>query len=192
LINSDFVLDGESIGDTFYVFDLLSANGEDFTSHPFQTRFATLQRLIVPNETIKPIVLATSTIDKKQLLASLQAEGKEGIVLKDLHAPYKPGRPASGGSQVKYKFYDTASVKVEKVNLKRSVSMCLSDDGKWISVGNVTIPPNYDIPSVDDIIEVRYLYAYRGGSLYQPTYLGKREDLDENDCHIKQLKYKSE
>ncbi|HZZ00926.1 MAG TPA: hypothetical protein VFE36_15300 [Candidatus Baltobacteraceae bacterium] len=48
------------------------------------------------------------------------------------------------------------------------------------------------IPSVGDVVEIRYLYAYRGGSLYQPVYLGKRTDMDQSDCKLSQLKYKGE
>jgi bifunctional non-homologous end joining protein LigD len=47
-----------------------------------------------------------------------------------------------------------------------------------VSVGNVTIPVNFDIPRVGSVVEVRYLYAYPGGSLYQPVYLGARTDVD--------------
>jgi len=46
--------------------------------------------------------------------------------------------------------------------------------------------------AVDSIIEVRYLYAYKGGNLYQPTYLGVRDDISFEDCLISQLKYKKE
>jgi bifunctional non-homologous end joining protein LigD len=63
---------------------------------------------------------------------------------------------------------------------------------KMIPVGNVTIPPNYDVPATGDIVEVEYLYAYKGGSIYQPVYRGKRTDLDINACRIGQLKFKPE
>lgn len=142
-------------------------------------------------KTFRLVELVVSTKGKKGLLDKLREKQKEGIVFKDLNAPYKAGRPASKGSQIKFKFYETATVSVETVNLKRSVSMRLYDGKSWISVGNVTIPVNFDMPQEKDIIEVRYLYAYRGGSLYQPTYLGIRNDADENDCDLNQLKYKS-
>jgi len=50
-------------------------------------------------------------------------------------------------------------------------------------VGNVTIPSNHEVPQVGDIVEVRYLYYFRGGSLYQPVYLGKRSDLEKSDVN---------
>lgn len=53
-------------------------------------------------------------------------------------------------------------------------------------------PPNYEVSATGNLIEVRYLYAYKGGSLYQPTCLGIRKDLEEKDAIIAQLKYKAE
>jgi hypothetical protein len=39
------------------------------------------------------------------------------------------------------------------------------------------------------LVEVRYLYAYPGGSLYQPVYLGERNDVDTADS-VKSFKFK--
>lgn len=57
-----------------------------------------------------------------------------------------------------------------------------------IPVGNVTIPANYPIPAVGSLVEVKYLYFFPGGSLYQPQYLGVRSDADRGDCDIAKLK----
>ena len=40
-----------------------------------------------------------------------------------------------------------------------------------------------------DMVEIKYLYAYKGGSLYQPQYLGIRDDKDTPDKES-QLKFK--
>ena len=79
---------------------------------------------------------------------------------------------------------------VSTINDKRSVGMSLIEDGKEIFVGNVTISPNKNVPKKDEIIEVRYLYAYKGGSLYQPIFLGVRDDIVRDECLIGQLKFK--
>ena len=81
-------------------------------------------------------------------------------------------------------------MRVLKQNQQRSVSVEVLAKGEWIHIGDVTIPPNQDLPLKGELIEVRYLYAYRGGKLYQPTYLGPREDITEDECTIQQLKYK--
>ncbi|EMM97002.1 ATP-dependent DNA ligase-like domain protein [Leptospira interrogans serovar Zanoni str. LT2156] len=190
--SEDFILDGEVIGDVFFPFDIFSKDGKDIQHLPYQERYAILESILKDQDEIFHIVkLVKSTKGKKVLLEELREKQKEGIVFKDLNAPYKAGRPSSKGSQIKFKFYETATVSVETVNLKRSVSMRLYNGNEWVSVGNVTIPINFAIPKENDIIEVRYLYAYKGGSLYQPTYLGVRTDADENDCDLKQLKYKN-
>ena len=57
--------------------------------------------------------------------------------------------------------------------------------------GNVTIPPNFKVPAVGDVVECRYLYAFReSNALYQPVYLGPRQDIEQHECVLSQLKYK--
>ena len=60
-----------------------------------------------------------------------------------------------------------------------------------VGVGNVTIPAGTAIPAAGSIAEVRYLYAYPGGSLFQPVYLGERDDIAVDACVLGQLKYKT-
>jgi bifunctional non-homologous end joining protein LigD len=128
---------------------------------------------------------------KSRLLASLKATGKEGIVLKRLDAPYTPGRPNSGGAQLKHKFYATLSAVVAKINAQRSVEIRLIGKDGWQVAGNVTIPPNHRIPAVGKVVEARYLYASESGILYQPVYLGERTDVEQTDCLASQLKFKA-
>ena len=54
-----------------------------------------------------------------------------------------------------------------------------------VEAGNVTIPPNHDIPTPSSVVEVRYLYAFRqSGAVYQPCYLGEREDIESSECTV--------
>ncbi|MEI8192005.1 MAG: ATP-dependent DNA ligase, partial [candidate division NC10 bacterium] len=58
--------------------------------------------------------------------------------------------------------------------------------------GNVTIPPDKPLPAPGELVEVRYLYAFpESNALYQPVYLGRREDICGDDCGVAQLKYKA-
>ena len=62
-----------------------------------------------------------------------------------------------------------------------------------VEAGNVTIPPNHDLPQPGSVVEVRYLYAFRqSGAVYQPCYLGEREDIEPSECTKSQLKYRHE
>ena len=112
-------------------------------------------------------------------------------MFKQLSASYTAGRPNSGGSQLKHKFVATLSAVVSQVNTQRSVGLRLLNHEGWQPVGNVTIPPNHKVPAVGAVIEVRYLYAYPDGSLFQPVYLGEREDVGPEECVVSQLKFKA-
>jgi bifunctional non-homologous end joining protein LigD len=192
--SSNFILDGECVGDLFYAFDLLECDGEDLRPLPYQRRLVKLSALLnrpsVPH--IELVETATDPANKERLWRHLLSEKKEGVVFKQLNAPYTPGRPSSGGPQLKHKFYATLSAVVAGVNAKRSVELQLLDGKEWRRVGNVTIPHNFRVPEVDAVVEVRYLYAFReSNAVYQPVYLGPRQDVEPRECVLSQLKYKS-
>jgi bifunctional non-homologous end joining protein LigD len=78
------------------------------------------------------------------------------------------------------------------LNDKRSVELRLLNGQGWVQVGNVTIPANHAIPAVGEVVEVRFLYAFKeSNALYQPVYLGPRKDIEQHECVLSQLKYKS-
>jgi len=194
-IVGDFLMDGECIGETLYVFDLLSHNGGSMIGLPYQSRLHSLTDLLDYSwhPAIDLIETAIEPADKVAMLASLRNERREGIVLKRLDAPYTPGRPNSGGTQLKHKFYATISAVVGKTNDQRSVEIKLRKESEWVPAGNVTIPPNHQVPARGSIIEVRYLYAFRESDcLYQPVYVGPRSDVTAWECSVEQVKYKAE
>ena len=194
-IPGDFLLDGESIGEKLHVFDVLSREGEDLCSLPYQRRAAILQTLLAaePQRIIVPVETAWKEREKSELVSQLRDWGKEGIVFKRADALYVPGRPASGGTQLKHKFCATLSAIVGTLNPQRSIEIKLFNaQGTLVSAGNVTIPINHAIPKVGEVVEVRYLYAFReSGCVYQPVYLGVRSDLLPTECVARQLKFKS-
>ena len=65
-------------------------------------------------------------------------------------------------------------------------------DNDLIDVGNATVYPNQEMPKIGDIVEVKYLYYYPGGSLYQPVLLSIRDDVDMRECLVDKLKTKRE
>jgi bifunctional non-homologous end joining protein LigD len=194
-ITSDFIIDGECIGDVLYAFDLLECDGEDLRSKPYHRRLVSLSTLLNREDVthIEFVETTTDPANKERLFRRLQAERKEGVVFKRLGAPYTPGRPNSGGNQLKHKFYATCSAVVSKVNDKRSVELRLLNGKGWQPVGNVTIPVNFQVPAVGQVVEVRFLYAFKeSNALYQPVYLGPRKDVEQHECVLSQLKYKAE
>lgn len=190
----DFILDGESIGEHLHVFDILMLNGEDLRGAGYRARATALLNLLFSGQQrhIHFVEAAWKAAEKQRLLTTLREQNKEGIVFKRTDAPYVAGRPNSGGTQLKHKFYATLSALVGTINRQRSIEIQLFNDTGLVTAGNVTIPPNHPIPKVGQIVEVRYLYAFRqSGCVYQPVYLGVRSDVLQTECVTKQLKFKN-
>lgn len=189
----DTIVDAESIGGVYHAFDLLEAMGEDLRGLGYLDRYEVLAKMfkegLFDTQSIVLVPLAIGYKAKKALFDSLKK--KEGIVFKKLDAPYTPGKAHE--DMWKAKFYHELSARVAKSREgKRSVGLELLDGDKWVKVGNCTIPVNREIPAVGSILEVRYLYAYKGGSLYQTTYEKPRIDVDAEECTVAQIHYKHE
>ena len=190
ILGGECILDGEIIGDKLFVFDIISTE---------ETRLMTcVQRLALLGAMsfgpgIQVVETAYTTAQKRALYERLKKENKEGIVFKKKDSVYTHGRPASGGNQLKFKFNKTATFIVANITkAKRSVGLELIEGLERIFMGKVTIPPNHDVPEIGELVEVRYLYAYKGGAIFQSAYLGKRPDSDLTDCTMKQIIYKAE
>ena len=191
----DFLLDGECVGETCHAFDLLEAGDRDLRAYPYRERLVELLNLLgsAQHPNIECVDTAFDAPTKLRWVQDLRGNNREGVVLKRLEAPYNAGRPASGGDQLKHKFYETLSAVVAKQNTQRSVEIRLFGELGWQTAGNVTIPANHDVPEVGQVVEVRFLYAFReSGILYQPVYLGLRVDVTAGECVVAQLKFKPE
>jgi bifunctional non-homologous end joining protein LigD len=196
ILPGSFIPDGESVGDEYHAFDLLELNGENLRPLSYRKRLERLVTLLLSRANhphVKLVETAFTTQRKIELWERLRRENREGVVFKRLDAPYTPGKPNSGGPQLKFKFVATLSAIVAKVNIQRSVEISLLKGRSLISCGNVTIPANHDIPKVGMVVEVRYLYAFRESyALYQPVYLGPRDDVEAGECLASQLKFKAD
>ncbi|MFG6572075.1 hypothetical protein ACGYLO_10760 [Sulfitobacter sp. 1A13353] len=195
----DFAIDCEDMGKYLVPFDVLSIDGTDLANQPLKARlhqlnvFSNLCAKADVDDTLR--CADTWVIDNvalaKELIARHREKKAEGLVFKRLDAPYVAGKPNSGGDQVKLKFYNDITARVSgHTTGKRSVSMELLQDGDWTEVGKVTVPANKKIPEIGALIDVQYLYAYEGGSLFQPTFRGVRTDYLEEDCTTDKLCYK--
>jgi predicted DNA-binding WGR domain protein len=190
----DVLIDGEAVGDALHAFDLLEVKGNDFRHRRYIDRFAGLIMTIPPNlPALRWVSTSVDPNDKIEIYEELRSTNREGIVFKEIDAPFSPGRPNSGGPQLKFKFVESASFVVTGINAKRSVTLGLYDSDKLVPAGNVTIPPNHAIPQMGNVVDARYLHAFKvSGSIYQPVYLGPRTDIPESECVVEQLKYKNE
>jgi bifunctional non-homologous end joining protein LigD len=204
----DILIDGEAVGDTLHIFDLLEVGGRDLRQRGYLYRYSSLLLMLGADNSkfgigppiqcagapaLSLVHTAVSPTDKAAMYEECRVTNREGVVFKDRDAPFSPGRPNSGGPQLKFKFVESASFVVTGVNAKRSVTLGLYDGDRLVPAGNVTIPPNHAIPQKGTVAEVKYLYAYKqSGAIYQPVYLGPRTDIPPSECGVDQLKYKSE
>lgn len=197
-IPGDFELDGEAVGDVYWVFDILSCGDQDFRDDSVMNRWSAVceltQKIDIDGSAVQVVPSMFTSRLKAKYYSTLLEDKAEGVVFKHLLAKYVPGRPASGGNQLKFKFKASVTCEVVQHNgTKRSVLLGLNDAGlgtdQYREVGNVTIPSNYEIPAVGTFVEVEYLYAFPGGSLFQPVYKGPRPDKDVADMYSS-LKFK--
>ena len=205
-----FTIDCEDMGDQLIIFDVLSWQGNDICHKPFAERMLHIMCGLIydygdPGHEDDPLLIDPGSIANSEqgilaFASYARHNNEEGIILRDPNAEYTIGRPNSGGTLRKYKFVESATVVVGEINTHaRSVKVFVRGDEikdesypSWEGheMGNVTIPPNYDVPNVGDLVEVEYLYAYPdGGKLYEPQYKGVREDIELPD-EYKSLKFK--
>jgi bifunctional non-homologous end joining protein LigD len=194
-------LDGEAVGDRYFLYDILMMDSTDLKGEPSEERFIRLVDLISKTKSqtvldcIHLVRCAGLMNTKLALFRDIKANNGEGVVFKKKGSLYVPGRPNSMGNMLKFKFKGSATCLVIGTSLnKRSVELAVYDYEKTeilTPVGKVTIPPNYSIPNIEDIVEVEYLYAYKGGSLFQPVFKGQRTDKSVPDQYST-LKFKAE
>jgi DNA ligase-1 len=90
-------------------FDMLLADGEDWTPRPYEERRARLEQLIQPNPTLR-FTDALFTEDAEEMALFYDdstGEGLEGIVAKKLSGPYQAGKRDFNWIKLK-RSYDTA------------------------------------------------------------------------------------
>ncbi len=88
---------------SLFMFDLLYANGEDYTLKPYAERRKALERLIIQDDQVKIVPsLVTGELGKLEAFFEKAIEdGCEGLFIKNLNAPYEAG--GRGFSWVKWK-----------------------------------------------------------------------------------------
>ena len=189
------ILDCEDMGDHYVIFDYIASDCESFSGRAIKLT-AMLRHILYKGLENLIVDLPVLIYSEEQLIDFIEAakdRNEEGIVARPADLEYSEG---INKECLKLKFWDAATVKVISHHAtKRSVRVGVLDanlpeNDQWIDVGSCTIPPNKSIPEPGDLVEIRYLYAYPGGSLYQPIYKEPRSDVTAEDCRIAQLKYK--
>ncbi len=115
------------------------------------------------------------------------------VKLNKLNAPHTPGRPNGADNRPGRRFHFTPCAVVVRVSLPRSVELRLLNCQGWIPVGSVTIPMCEAMPEIGWVVAIRYLGASREcKALNQPSYLGRRKDIEVQECILSQLRFKAD
>jgi bifunctional non-homologous end joining protein LigD len=193
----EWVLDGELVGDTYWVFDMpvFPAPAGIPTPLPLWARRAALETFM--DSVASPFRLVPQAKDREDKIALADqalANNFEGLLLKKADSPYRSGGRTE--EWLKVKFVSTADVIVMGVRTdgKDSVDLGLvnaEDRGAVIPVGRASLigKEKAGLIQMGDVLEVRYLYTGAGGRLYQPTILRKRTDKFPHECDTAQLKH---
>jgi bifunctional non-homologous end joining protein LigD len=194
-----FLADGEITDSHFYIWDLLSMNDTDLRIQPYEIRYVHLTRLFRGVHNALRVCETAMTLKAKcAFVKAMHDANAEGFVCKNRYAAYAGGR---AGQHYKCKFVATASFIVgPKPDKKagdghRSIAVYLLDGNRPRFMGTVGVPDRYPLPSVEQVVEVRYLYCHPGpdGKLMQAKYFGKvRDDIEHAECSVSQLKLKAD
>lgn len=202
-----WVLDGELVGDIFWVFDMPVTPHYNGLVEPLYFRRNYLEKFVagVRSPAIKLVPQAKFPVDKIKLAETALRNNYEGLVIKRADSRYRPGR---SDAWLKLKFVTTAECVVLDVRDDGKESVRLGMYGP--SVGAFSAPGSiatkdrvmHDVGrasligkekngkiSKGDVVEVKYLYAGAGNRLYQPTILRKRDDKLPEQCTTGQMKF---
>jgi len=187
-------VDGEVLGNAFWLFDVLALAGTDVRSRGYLERWQMLDEELEPalTEEAHVLPLANGKGAKRTLHDKLRRAGAEGIVFKHRDAPYTSGR---GTSQRKYKFLKSADVIILE-NVGNAYRMAVWDGRTLFDIGKVFAgTTNASRKDLDTrlargesvVAEVRYLYATDDHQLFQPVFVTRRDDKLATDCMRAQL-----
>ena len=186
-----WLLDGELVGNTLWLFDLVEAGKVVRASDPWEIRNAALQTLFDVADfpaNIRLVETAFGSEAKLALLKKAEDEDSEGIMLKRIDAPYVSGRSDRGG--VKYKRTKHADLIVMGTGFDGKENALLGafdSTGAIKGVGRASTIGKGPV-GTGDVVEVRYLYVGANGRLVQPRIIRVRTDKDPIDCTTDQLK----
>ena len=172
LSDEDWLIDGEIVGDHFTAFDVLEINGGDVTGFPQSARFAALGE-ISPFAIVKQAVGERA---KTELLFAVTATGGEGVVFKEVKAPYRDGRHFDA---IKYRIWQSESFIVTDHDIAKG-SIGLSRGGR--NCGRCVVKFSGEWPKPGDVVEVKFSARSKTGKCIHPVLLGIRHDI--SPCEI--------
>jgi len=183
-----FVIAGELVGNrSLKLFDALILGDVNYVADAYQVRetryhmeFDKYSKLILPTYT------ARTMETKAQLVIQLLEEGAEGVIVRDMTAPYVEGK---SGQHMKVKFWKTLDAVVIGPDPKghHSVRLGCFDDltGTLHEVCGIKLKD--EKLTTGYVVEIKYLYATSRNHIVQPQLLRRRTDKQASLCTMSQL-----
>jgi hypothetical protein len=180
--------DGERIGETYYVFDLLEYDGQplsppggagEYTRLPYFVRVRHMKNIARAyrlwregqGRTGKPHIrflpVARTEEAKRKLFREVEASRGEGVVFTHIQSLNLPGKPNAGGMRHKYKFTKELDCVVRSTD-RRSFECFVYHEGRLTSLGfvasGITEPVFEELVAAERrgetrVAVVRYLYG---------------------------------
>lgn len=199
-----FVLDGELVTESdgrksYHVFDVLLIAKHDGTIVLDETDQYGIRRMQLEllddalfRYPVRLVREASDEVSKVELFEAVRRQGGEGVILRDVTAPYSQGKRAL----VKVKFTKTVDAIVTAIGLDGHNNCEYSVYEKPRSrepraIGRCSLNGKPRV-KIGDVIEVRYLYATHIADiirLYQPRLVRVRDDKRARQCLLNQLQF---
>lgn len=127
-------------------FDIMEVDGTNLLETPFQERRKQLEKILPKTKSFHPAeqILTSSAEDAATFYQEALDKGNEGVMVKKLDAPYKPGSRVGYGVKIKptMETLDLAIIGAEWGEGKRSqwlssFSLACEDNGNFLAIGKV-------------------------------------------------------
>jgi ATP-dependent DNA ligase len=175
----------------YTAYDILKYKGVDIRNQPLNIRKAYLKKFIAELNSLLPIIEHTSypASQSKQLYENIISNDGEGIMLKDLLAPYGQGW---------YKVKKSITQDVFVIGYKKTKSFTVrfgmyNQNNEIIEMGSVPVPPRIMQEIENDknaflmrVMEIKAQEMTKYGSFRHPRFLHFRNDKDASQCIFKQ------
>lgn len=165
---------------------------------PFKTRFAFAQEIVkridMQEVVIAPVIAVSTAVEHwKEAAFDIWSEGGEGVVLKDINAPYYPDK--RNGSLLKIKEEVTVEMKVLEVirgqgehSHMAGKLLCIDEVNQKHEIGlgmmkheqrEAIMKDPFSI--VDSVVEIKAMKKLKDGSYREPRFLAVRHDKEVHE-----------
>lgn len=188
-----FVLDGELLDNTFWMFDFVKAGDSVTPDLPFEQRRGILEEFVArwnPGSAVRLLASTRDATAKTALAKTIIEERGEGLVFKRFDAPYLPGKKCDNFLKVKFRCDVDCVVIALGHNGKANMTLALFDppNPKPVPVGHCgALTGDGPRVQVGDVVQVTCLYASDNNKLVQATMPKIRTDKAATDCTLDQL-----